>query len=72
LRADGEIHIAAPSPANRVIYIRYWDRTEGDMASIGLEMARQEPLKSLKAKINEAWDDPRPSLTADEVFDQLE
>lgn len=36
------------------------------------EMARQERLGSLKAMINGAWDDPRPSLTADEVFDQLE
>ena len=36
------------------------------------EMTRQERLKGLKAKINEGWDDPRPSLTADEVSDQLE
>lgn len=36
------------------------------------EMMRQERLRGLKAKIDEAWDDPRPSLTADEVFDQLE
>jgi antitoxin ParD1/3/4 len=36
------------------------------------EMTRREGLKSLKAKINEAWDEPGPSLPADEVFDQLE
>ncbi len=36
------------------------------------EMTRQERLRGLKAKINDAWNDPRPSLTADEVFDQLE
>jgi antitoxin ParD1/3/4 len=36
------------------------------------EMTRQERLRSLKAKINDSWDDPRPSLTAGEVFDQLE
>ena len=36
------------------------------------EMTRQEQLRRLKAKINQAWDDPRPNLTADEVFDQLE
>jgi antitoxin ParD1/3/4 len=36
------------------------------------EMIRRERLSSLKARINDAWDDPRPSLTADEVFDQLE
>jgi antitoxin ParD1/3/4 len=36
------------------------------------EMMRQERLRALKAKIDAAWDDPRPSLTADEVFDHLE
>jgi antitoxin ParD1/3/4 len=36
------------------------------------EMSRRERLTSLKARINAAWDDPRPSLTADEVSDQLE
>ncbi len=36
------------------------------------EMTRQERLEALKAKINAAWDDPRPSLPAEEVFDQLE
>ena len=36
------------------------------------ELNRQERLRSLKVKINDAWDDPRPSLTADEVLDQLE
>lgn len=36
------------------------------------EMMRQERLRSLKARLNEAWDDPCPSLPADEVFDQLE
>lgn len=36
------------------------------------EMTRQERLRSLKARINEAWDDPNPSRPADEVFDQLE
>jgi hypothetical protein len=36
------------------------------------EMVRQERLGSLKARINEAWDDPRPSLTAEEAFDRIE
>jgi len=36
------------------------------------ELNRQERLRSPKAKINDAWDDPRRSLTADEVLDQLE
>ena len=36
------------------------------------EMTRRERLRRLKAKINDAWDNPSPSLTADEVLDQLE
>jgi len=36
------------------------------------EMARQERLRSLKAKIDNAWDDPNPSSPADDVFDRIE
>jgi len=36
------------------------------------EMARQERLRSLKAKINDAWDDPSPSRPADDVFGRVE
>lgn len=36
------------------------------------EMARQERGQSLKAKINDAWDDPGPSRSADDAFDRIE
>jgi hypothetical protein len=36
------------------------------------EMARQERLRNLKAKIDDAWDDPAPSQPADEAFGRLE
>jgi len=35
------------------------------------EMSLQERAQLLKAKINEAWDDPRPSRPADEVFGRI-
>ncbi len=36
------------------------------------ELTRQERVQSVKAKINDAWDDPRPSRPADEVFARIE
>lgn len=36
------------------------------------EMSFQERAHILKAKINEAWDDPRPSRPAEEVFARIE
>jgi antitoxin ParD1/3/4 len=36
------------------------------------EMSLQERAQLLKAKIDEAWDDPRPSRPADEVFARIE
>ena len=36
------------------------------------EMSAQERARVLKAKIDEAWNDPRPSRPAAEVFDRLE
>ena len=36
------------------------------------EMSVQERTAVLKRKLDEAWDDPRPSLSADEVFGQIE
>jgi antitoxin ParD1/3/4 len=36
------------------------------------EMARQERVQRLKARINDAWDDPGPSRPAAEVFDRIE
>ena len=35
-------------------------------------MTRQERVQRLKAKINDAWDDPNPSRPAAEVFDRIE
>ena len=36
------------------------------------EMSAQERAQRLKANIDEAWDDPRPSRPIDEVFERLE
>jgi antitoxin ParD1/3/4 len=36
------------------------------------EMSAHERVQRLKAKIDEAWDDPRPSRPLDEVFERLE
>ena len=36
------------------------------------EMSLESRAKLLKDKINEAWDDPRPSRPAEEVFGRIE
>ena len=36
------------------------------------EMTQQERVRSLKAKINDAWEDPKPSRPAADVFERLE
>ena len=36
------------------------------------EMSAQERARLIRAKIDEAWDDPRLSLPIDEVFERLE
>jgi antitoxin ParD1/3/4 len=36
------------------------------------EMVRQERQRSLKAKIDDAWDDPSPSRQAGDVFNRIE
>ena len=36
------------------------------------EMTRQERLRSFKAKINDAWDDPSPSRPAADAFGRIE
>lgn len=36
------------------------------------ELGVQERIVLLKAKIGEAWDDPRPSIPADDVFGRVE
>jgi antitoxin ParD1/3/4 len=61
---------------DRVEQGRYQNASEVVRAGLRLleehELSLEERVKVLKAKINEAWDDPRPSLPADAVFDEIE
>lgn len=61
---------------DRVARGRYQNASEVVRAGLRLleehEMSLDERAQLLRAKINEAWDDPRLSRSADEVFDELE
>ena len=55
---------------------RYQNASEVVRAGLRLledqELGRSERLIDLKAEIDAAWDDPSPSLSAEEVFGHLE
>ena len=60
----------------QIAHGRYQNVSEVVRAGLRLledyEMSVQERVRLIKAKIDEAWDDPRPSLPIDEVFERLE
>ncbi|MFO1082543.1 MAG: type II toxin-antitoxin system ParD family antitoxin [Reyranellaceae bacterium] len=55
---------------------RYQNVSEVIRAALRLledyELGRAERLSALQSGLKAAWDDPRPSRPADEVFDEIE
>jgi len=60
----------------QIAHGRYQNASEVVRAALRLledyEMSAQERAQRIKANIDEAWDDPRPSRPLDEVFERLE
>lgn len=60
----------------QIAHGRYQNVSEVVRAGLRLledyEMSAQERARLIKAKIDEAWDDPRPSLPMHEVFERIE
>lgn len=60
----------------QIAHGRYQNVSEVVRAGLRLledyEMSAQERAQLIKAKIDAAWDDPRPSRPIDEVFERLE
>lgn len=60
----------------QIAHGRYQNVSEVVRAGLRLledyEMSAHERAQRLKAKIDEAWDDPRPSHPIDEVFARVE
>lgn len=61
---------------NRIARGRYQNASEVVRAGLRLleesELDLESRARILRDKINEAWDDPRPSCPADEAFDRIE
>jgi len=61
---------------DRIAQGRYQNASEVVRAGLRLleesELSLESRIRLLKDKINEAWDDPRPSRPAGEAFDRIE
>jgi len=60
----------------QIAHGRYQNASEVVRAGLRMledyEVRRLDTAHTLKARIDEAWDDPAPSLSADEVFSHID